>query len=295
MNAPPVARFSPLLLTLLLAVALSWGLNWPVMKVALREIPPLGLRGFSSFLGGLGLLGIARARGLQCLPPTEKWRDLGWIAFFNVGAWNVLSIYALMLLPSGRAALLAFTMPVWSLLLSALWLREKLTRRSLAGLTLGALGILAMLGAEIAALAGAPLGVLLMLAAAFSWAVGIVLIKRFPIAMPAIAFSAWMLLLGGLPLALLSLLLEWQRWRLPGFWPALGFFYNLFVSVMFCAWAWNCIVLRLPVAVSSLSSLLVPLIGVLSGMLLLGEKPGMSEALGTFFIVGAMATVTFRR
>ncbi|MDR3353038.1 MAG: DMT family transporter [Zoogloeaceae bacterium] len=294
-KAHPAARFSPALLALLLAVALFWGLNWPVMKIAVQEIPPFGFRGFSLLLGGLGLLGIARARSPHYLPPQGKWRVLGWISLVNISAWNAFSIYAITLLPSGRAALLGYTMPVWSLLLSVLWLRETLTRRGIAGLALGALGIFFMLGAEIVALSGAPLGVVLMLVAAFSWALGIVSIKRFPIAMSSIAFSGWMMVLGGLPVALLSLLLEWSRWRLPGFWPAAGFFYNVFVTVMFCYWAWNYIVLRLPVAVSSLSSLLVPLIGVLGGMLLLGEKPGWGEALGTLCILGAVATVAFGR
>lgn len=64
---------------------------------------------------------------------------------------------------------------------------------------------------------------------------------------------------------------------------------------MFCYWAWNRIVLMVPVAVSSLSSLATPLIGVGSGMLLLGEPLGAQEILAATLILGAVATVSIKR
>jgi drug/metabolite transporter (DMT)-like permease len=287
-------EFSPLQLGLLLVVTVGWGLNWPVMKTVLSEVPPLSFRGFCLSLGGLGLLLLARMGGQRLMPPRGKWPTLVWLASTNILGWNVLMIYGVSLLPSGRAALLGYTMPVWSLLLSALWLGDKLTPRRLLGLTLGGLGVFAMMGMELFSLSGAPLGVLLMLGSAFSWAVGVVSIKRFPVRMALTAFSGWLMVLGGLPIALAALALELPRWQLPGLWPALGLAYNVFISFMLCSWAWNRIVLRLPVAVSSLSSLLAPLIGVLGGMWLLGEKPGWSEGIGAACILGAVATVVLR-
>jgi drug/metabolite transporter (DMT)-like permease len=67
--------------------------------------------------------------------------------------------------------------------------------------------------------------------------------------------------------------------------------YNVFIAFMFCYWAWNRIALTLPVTVSSLSSLLIPVVGVLGGMVLLGETPGWEEYLGSACILGAVATV----
>ncbi|MDR0997339.1 MAG: EamA family transporter [Zoogloeaceae bacterium] len=288
---PSSSRFSPGLIVLMLAVALFWGLNWPVMKVAVRELPPLGFRGVALALGGLCLLAIARVSGKPVLPPPGKWKVLSWLSLTNILAWNALSIYAILRLPSGRAALLGYTMPIWSLLLSALWLHEKLSARRIAGLVLGALGVLAMLHAELTHLAGAPVGVLLMLAGAISWALGVVSIKRFPVPMSPVTFSGWLMLLGGVPLSLASLFLEWPQWHVPSHVGLWCFAYNVFITMTFCYWAWNLLVLRLPVAISSLSSLLVPLIGVASGMVLLGERPGVAEYLGAAFILGAVATV----
>lgn len=283
--------FSPGLLALLLLMALGWGLNWPIMKMVISEVPPLSFRGFCLVFGGLGLLLLARCSGQKLRPPPGKWPVLAWLALTNILGWNVLTIYGVSYLPSGRAALLGYTMPVWSMLLSALWLGNRLTLQRWIGLALGGIGVLAMMGMELQSLSGAPLGAVLMLGAACSWALGVVSLKRFPITMAPMALTGWLMLLGGTPAALAALVLELPRWHWPSLWPALGLVYNVFVAFMFCYWAWNRIVLQVPVAVASLSSLLTPLIGVLGGMYLLGEQPGWGEFIGAACILGAVASV----
>jgi drug/metabolite transporter (DMT)-like permease len=284
---------TPLHLGLFLAVALLWGLNWQVVKASMPEIPPFWLRGASTFLGGLGLLLMARVSGRSIRPAAGETKVLCWLSFWNITLWGAFSAYGVLLLPSGRAALLAFTMPVWSVLLSVCWLRETLSRRRLTGLILGSLGIFALMAGRFS-LDGALTGSALMLGAAVSWAVGIVSIKRFPVTMPSYVFVGWMMTLGGLPLLLAALSFEGVSWPYPGVGPLLGFLYMLFVSSMFCSWAWNYLVLKLPVAVSSLSSLLTPLIGVTGGMLILGETPGFPEFLGAACILAAVLCVISR-
>jgi drug/metabolite transporter (DMT)-like permease len=99
------------------------------------------------------------------------------------------------------------------------------------------------------------------------------------------------MLIGAAPVLAAALALEAGEWRAVGLGPGLGFVYNVLVAFMFCYWAWNRIVLMVPVAVSSLSSLITPVIGVLGGMWLLGEQPGWNELLGAALILGALATV----
>ena len=94
------------------------------------------------------------------------------------------------------------------------------------------------------------------------------------------------MLLGGLPMSLAGILLESDRWQWPSTWPAFGLAYNVVVAFMFCYWAWNRIVLMVPVQVSSLSSLVTPVIGVVGGMLFLGEQPGWQEVAGAGLILG---------
>jgi drug/metabolite transporter (DMT)-like permease len=141
----------------------------------------------------------------------------------------------------------------------------------------------------------APIGAACMIAAALSWAFGIVLIKRLPVTMPTIAMTGWMMLLAGLPIAVAALAFETSRLAMPSFWPAFGLAYNVLIAFMFCYWAWNRIVLMVPVAVSSLSSLTTPLIGVLGGVVLLGETLGWREIVAALLILAAVGTVSLRR
>lgn len=282
-------------LVLLAALSLFWGINWPIMKIVLSEVPPLYFRSICLLLGGVGLLAIARASGNRIGVPPGSWGRLFLLALFNIIGWNVPAVYGVMLLPSGRAALLGYTMPIWGVILSALILGEKITIRRLIGLLLGLAGIVTLLGDSLESMLQTPAGVACMLLAAWSWAFGIILLKRLPVAMPTTALTGWMMILGGIPLLIVAIPLETTKLVTPGMWPAFGLIYNVFIAFMFCYWAWNRIVLMVPVAVSSLSSLAAPLIGVLSGALLLNETLGWREGLAAFLILSAVGTVSAKR
>ncbi|MBM3392282.1 MAG: DMT family transporter [Betaproteobacteria bacterium] len=284
-----LSRFGLLLLALL---ALGWGLNWPIMKIVLRDVPPLTFRGGCLVLGGIGMLLLARLDGQPWTTmPPGTFGKLALLAATNVIGWNVLMIYGVGLMPSGRAALLGYTMPLWSAVFSVWLLRERLTPRRALGLGLGLLGVTALMGATRSLLGEAPVGVLCMLGAAMSWGLGVVLLKQFALKMPTSVLTGWSMLIGAAPLIAAAMLFEHDEWRAVGFWPAFGLAYNVVVAFMFCYWAWNRIVLMVPVAVSSLSSLITPVLGVIGGMWLLGEQPGWNEFLGAGLILGALATV----
>lgn len=282
-------------LILLALLSLGWGLNWAVMKVVISEVPPLYFRAVCLIVGGLGLLALARLTGGAVRVPTGQWGRLALLSLCNIVGWNVFAIYGVALLPSGRAALLGYTMPLWGALLSVWLLGEKVTVRRLISLGLGLAGIVALLGGSVDGMLAAPLGVACMIVAAWSWALGIVLLKRLPVTLPTTALTGWLMLIGGLPILCAAVPLETARLAWPSFWPAFGLVYNVFIAFMFCYWAWNRIVLMVPVAVSSLSSLSAPLVGVLGGVVLLGEPFGTQEALAVLLILSAVATVTTRR
>ncbi len=291
----PHERLPPKGLLLLAALSLFWGLNWPIMKVVLSEVPPLCFRAICLLSGGGGLLLIARASGISCTVAPGEWPRVLALSLFNVFGWNVFAVYGVLLLSSGRAALLGYTMPLWGVILSIWMLGEKLTVRRGAGLLLGIAGIFTLMSDSFAGIVQAPVGAACMVAAAMSWALGIVLIKRLPVTMPTIAMTGWMLLLSGIPIGVAAVALETSRLTVPSFWPAFGLAYNVLIAFMLCYWAWNRIVLMVPVAVSSLSSLTTPLIGVLGGVLLLGETLGWREIVAALLILAAVGTVSIRR
>lgn len=282
-------------LILLAALSLFWGANWPVMKMVLSEVPPLYFRSCCLLLGGVGMLALARLSGIPIKVPSGQWHRVLWLAAFNISGWNALVIIGVSLLPSGRAALLGYTMPLWSMLLSVVFLGDRLSGRTVLGLLLGLAGIVVLMGGSVEGMMQAPLGVLCMILGAWSWAIGVVLFKRIPVAMPTSALTGWMMLAGSLPLLALAIPLETSRLVVPGTGPILGMLYNILVAFMFCYWAWNRIVQMVPVAVSSVSSLSTPLIGVLGGVLFLGEPLGWQEIVASLLILGAVGSVSLRR
>jgi drug/metabolite transporter (DMT)-like permease len=276
---------------LLALLTLFWGLNWPMMKMALSELPVWSFRAACVSTGAIGLFAIARAGGLAVRVPQGQWPRLLVTAFFNISLWNVLVAYGLSQLPSGRSAILAYTMPVWVVLLSTFVLRESLTRRRLLGLALGMGAIVLLLGNELATLKAAPVGALLVLAAALSWSVGTVLMKRYPTQLPTTSFVAWQLALGGLPVVVGALILDWGDWQPISWKPTLGLLYNMFVAFLFCHWAWFKIAAGAPAGVAALSTMMIPVVGVFSGMLVLGEQPGWPEFCALLLVMLALATV----
>lgn len=286
MSAEP-DHLPPRLWWLLIALTLVWGFNWTAMKVALSEVPPWTFRTLCLGLGSAALFLALRAGGQSLAVPRGQWGRLVVLAFFNFTCWNVLVAFGVMMIPSGRAAILAYTMPVWAVPLSVWLLGERLTPRKAAGLVLGMAG-LALLVGDIAA---SP-GTLLVLGAAISWAFGAVLQKRYPMSMQAGPYTAWSMLIGGLPIFACAFLLEDPTaLRGIGLWPALGVAYNVLIAFAFAQWAWIKIATQVPVTVFSISMLIIPVIGVVSGMLFLGERPHWAEYAALVLIIAALATV----
>lgn len=280
---------------MLAALTVAWGFNWTALKVALSEVPPWTFRSLCLGLGSAVLFAALRAGGQPLQIPKTQWRELLLLAFLNITCWNMLIAFGVALIPSGRASILAYTMPIWAIPLSVWLLRERITRRRKAGLALGLVALLLLAGEHLAGFGAAPLGSLLVLAAAFMWALGTVLQKRFPVRMPLGAYTAWMMLLGGVPIFAGALLLEDPRvLGTIGLAPALGVVYNVFVAFAFAHWAWIKLATSVPVTVFSISMLVIPVIGVMSGVMFLGERPSWAEVGALACVLGALATVIRR-
>lgn len=147
-------------------------------------------------------------------------------------------------------------------------------------------------GESFAGLGSAPLGSLLLLAASISWAAGTVLQKRYPVAMPAGTCTAWMLLLGGVPIFLGTLVIDdFRALADVGLEAWLGVAYNVIIAFAWAHWAWIKLVTSVPVSVFSLSMLVIPVVAVLSGMILLGERPTWAEYAALALVLGSLLIV----
>ena len=282
----------------ILVLTLVWGCNWPVLKMGVTELAPLTFRSLTLPLAALGLLLVARASGDAIRVPRALWPKLIVLALFNIGCWNGFVLFGVQQLPAGRSAILAYTMPIWATLIAAIVLHERLSARKLFGLALGVAGMSVLIGEQIGVVRAAPSGALLILAAAITWAMGTVLLRKWQLPIAQNTLSGWMMLLGWIPLAVLApffdpqpLATELANLSARG-WFAIG--YNIFLAGTLAHWAWFTLARTLPVAVSSLSSLPVPVVGVLSGMLVLGERPGAQEWIALALVVAALFTVLFQ-
>lgn len=300
-NSTPAAntRLSREGILLLLGLGFGWGLNWPIMKYLISDIPPLTFRGFCLFFGGLGILALARATGQSIRIPSGFFLKTAIVCLLNIVAWNVMATYGLLLLPSGRAALLGYTMPIWTVLLSVWMLKEPFSWRVVVALCLGMIGILLLLSESLINWFSSPIsaslliGATLMIVAAWCWAFGSVLMKRWQIPLNSVALTGWLLLLASVPIIISACIVDGAPQHWPSSLRIWGMVYNVFIGFMFCYWAWVKLVSLVPVSVSSLSSLITPLIGIISGIFILGESPGIMEWSAAGLILGAVAVVNW--
>ena len=278
-------------LLLLALLTVFWGVNWPVMKLGVAELPPLYFRTLC-LGGGLVVIGAwARLSGISLAVPRAAWREVIWLAVPNMIVWHVLAIQAVKMLPSGRAAILGYTMPVWAVLAGLAFFGERPLPRHWFGVTAALLGTLLLLSSEFTALAGSPLGTTLMLIAAAAWGFGTHLMRRHLIDLPIITLTFWMMALTVLVMLAFSIALELDQWRWPTAPEWFPLLYNIFFAVAFCHVVWSMLARKLPPAASGLSVMLIPVLGVFSGMWILGEQPHWQDYVALGLILFSLTTV----
>jgi drug/metabolite transporter (DMT)-like permease len=292
--APHAVPASSLLLVLILT--LVWGCNWPVLKLGVTALAPLTFRTSTLPFAALGLLLISKVSGDSMRIPRALWPRVAVLALFNIAGWNGLVVFGVQQMPAGRSAILAYTLPIWSVLFSLWLLHEPLSGRKLVGLLVGMGGMAVLLGEEIVNVRRAPVGGLLIIGAAMSWGFGTVLLRRWAPPLPQNTLTGWMMLVGWIPLVIAAPLFDPHPLASLASMSATAWFalaYNIFLAGTVAHWAWFRLARTLPVAVSSLSSLPVPVVGVLSGMLFLGERPGPSEFVALALVLASLAAVMF--
>jgi len=276
----------------LAGLTLAWGFNWTAIKLAVAEVPPFTFRSLCLGVGSAVLFAVMKAGGHSLAVPRGQWRRVIALSLMAITAWNVLVAYGVSMLPSGRAAVLAYTMPAWSIPLSVWLLGERLNGRKITGLALGMVGLVLLVGEGLRDLGSAPLGSALVLAAALMWALATVFQKRYPVSMPVGSYTAWIMFLGGIPVIVGALLFD-DFGRLAEVSPKawFGVSYNVIVAFAWAHWAWIKLATSLSVTVFSLAMLLTPAIGVLSGILFLGERPSPTEYAAFALVVGSLLSV----
>jgi drug/metabolite transporter (DMT)-like permease len=271
MSHPTVPRRA---LFLLIALTLVWGTNWPLFPYAVREVSVWTFRAVAMLGAGLVLLLTARLRGESLVLPRKYWSTVATATFFYLVIWNIASTYAAILIPSGQAAVLGFTMPLWAALISWALLGERLRRRLLLAIVLGGLGVALLMVPAFGEYAKAPAGFALGLAAGFGWAVGTLILKRGKVQVPVLVLTGWQLLIGFVPIGIGALLLGDGHWFMPSWQSIAVIAWITVVPMSIGNVCWFAIVGLLPTNIAGLSSVMVPVVAMVTGAVVNGEPLG---------------------
>ncbi|WP_180683962.1 DMT family transporter [Tepidicella baoligensis] len=275
----------------LAALTLMWGVNWPVMKLSLQELSPLYFRAVTMTGGALWLFAFYRQRGVRLRPAGSEWRSIVTLGLPNMLGWHTLAIFGVAALASGRAAILGFTMPVWTVLLGALFFGQHLTRRSALATLAVAAAVVLLLADELGAMAGRPVGVLVMLGAAMSWAIGTLMMRRATLTLPVEALTVWMMALTSIVLWAMAFTFEpWPQWNFSlRMWGLLA--YGVFMNYGIAQIIWFSLARHLPPATSAMSVMMVPLVGTASATVIAGEWPRWQDGVAVVCVMAAIAAV----
>jgi len=281
-------------------LALAWGLNWPAVKTMLGHFSPFSARAVGLGAGALLLIGVALLRRRPLRLPRGDGPALWVGGLLTVAMFNACTAFAQITTSTSRAAVLTFTMPIQAAALAWLFLGERPDRRSAVALALGVAGVAVLAlpivqGVADSAHPGrATWGLLLPVAAALAWAIGTVATKRWPPQGDRIALTAWQLLIGAGLCAVAALV---RGESLPSAWPPrllVAMAWHICVATAVAYVLWYQLLASASATVSSLTTLAVPVVGVLGAMALIGERPSGADWIGFALVLGGAAVMVLR-
>jgi drug/metabolite transporter (DMT)-like permease len=261
-------------LVLVVILTLVWGANWPLFPIAVREVSVWTFRGVSLLGAGTLLLVLARLRGESIQIPREHWGTVLAASLTYLVVWNVASTYAALLIPSGQAAILGFTMPLWAALIAWVLMGQKPAPRVLVALAAGGFGVVLLMADGMHAYAKAPAGFALGLLAGLGWAAGTLILKRKPVPVTSMVLTGWQLLVAAVPIGVTAIATGSHEWFVPSMTTIVVIAYITLVPMALGNVAWFSIVGMLPANIAALSSVLVPVVAMITGALVHQEPLG---------------------
>jgi drug/metabolite transporter (DMT)-like permease len=280
---------------MLVALGLIWGITWPVMKIALNEIPPLTMRAAAAALGAATyyLLCVFMRRSLR-VPSPKAWAHILVGSLLNIVAFSLFSAFAQLVATTSRVAILAYTMPIWSTLLAWPFLGERPNRVQTGALMLCGAGLAILIYPLTAN--GIPLGIVFALAVGVCWGAGTVYLKWAHIEADPMGAGSWQMTIAAVILVACMLIFDggphFSGAHLDG---ALATAWTGIAGNGIAYALWFTIIRRLPAVTASLGVLASPVVGVIGSFLLLGEVPTPADIVGFALIFIASACVLLTR
>lgn len=275
---------------LALLVVVVWGLNFVVIKVGLHNMPPLMLAGLRFVLVAFpALLFIAR-------PKVPLRLLLGYGLTISFGQFAFLFCAIKFGMPAGLASLVLQAQAFFTIILGAGVFGERLQGKQLAGITLAVLGVLVLIEASLSGQHIPMIGFALTLAAAFSWACGNIFNKKImshTSRPPVMSLVVWSALIPIIPFMVASMIFEGPALMLQSLvsidlTTILSLVYLAFVATIVGYGIWGALLGRYETWRVAPLSLLVPVVGMASAALLLGESMSVLQLGGAVLIMAGL-------
>ncbi|HZP76951.1 MAG TPA: DMT family transporter [Pseudolabrys sp.] len=275
---------------LVLLLGLAWGFNWIAAAIAIPETPPWSLRFAGLTIGSATLVIAAWLSGRSLYVPKGQRLHIAVAGFFNVAAFNMLSLFAQMSGTTSRAIIVNYSMPIWMAVMAWVVLGERLNKVRGFALMLCVSGLAILMWPLIAK--GFPTGVLFALASAWAWGIATIYLKWAKVDVDPLINAAWQLVFGWVLITAGMLIVDGSP-HLFGLQPRsqLAILYIGLFGVGLAHYLWWSIVGKLSAVTASIGSLLVPVVGVISSTLVLGERPTLPDIIGFVLIFSAAACV----
>jgi drug/metabolite transporter (DMT)-like permease len=280
-------------------MALIWGLTWLPMKIASEAVPPIFLAMIRFLLAGLCYLVFLLAKGVP-LKAEQPGRVIMASLLITTGCYSLL-FWGVARAPTGLSSIVNFAlMPIFLIIVAALYGQERITKRRLGAIVLGIVGLTMLFsGRAGTAQDGAIVGLAAVAAATLSYAWGAVVSRPLMQAMHPIALAFWETSIGALGLIPVSLLVEGYD---PAYFTGLADWraiLGLSILVLggslsgFSIYLW--LVRDWGAFRAGLYSFVSPVVAVAVGVALANEAFGWPEALGMGVMLGATALALTER
>ena len=291
MRKPPYA----LGFILLAALTVVWGISFPIGKLALREIDPWTARSTVLVSCGALLLFVSRLLGHSLRLSRQDLISVAKVAAFNIFGWHLLLSFGLSISDASDAVIIAYTMPVWAMMLGVWILGETISKRSMTALILAIASLGVLVGGQLDVVATNSFAPILLLLAAISWAYGTILQKNLKVELELGVMAGWQLLLGATPITFGMFLLGRPEDLATVSSTALEATYFSIIAMTFCYWAWFRVVEIFPAHVASIGVAAAPVFGVISSALILGEQIGWKEWGALVLVVAGLLMLAIPR
>ncbi len=289
--APSAKLSSAMAFGLLIVIAFSWGVSWPVNKAILSYVSPLWAVAVRLWVAAVVLALICLPIGKLRLPPRQDLPMVVSLALLHMGLFASLTSLGLVYVSAGRTVLVAYTTPLWVFPLAWLFAGEALTGQRLIAIASGMLG-LALLVNPLAipwSDSGVLTGHALILLAAVCWAISIVYTRLHKWAATPFDLLFWQLLLGAVLTSAAAIVFEGRPVIdvTPHF--ILLLLYGGTISTSLAYWALSTVNRSLPATTTALGLLAVPVFGVIASTITLGEALDAFTLMALLLIVGGIA------